>query len=218
MERRRQSGFSLLELLVVVALLSLLAGILLPVYANSREKARQSACFSNMKQLALAQMLYIQDWDERLPHWYYSVTKPDGTWVRFLFWVEFFRPYTKGEGVFFDPSFTWPNGAPPANIIAHYCMFTWGPAGNGSAAEPYWRWAGPPLVLAQIVRPSETFTITDGYTTTDLTLGMLIRHHDGVNGAFLDGHARWVKRDWMFKVVQNGRGEYYFRHISADRD
>lgn len=218
MERRRRSGFTLMEMLVVVALLSLLAGILFPVFASSREKARQAMCFSNMRQLALAQMLYIQDWDEQLPAWYFPVYKPNGVWEKFIFWVEFFQPYLKNKAVFFDPSFVWKDGEPPANIIANYCMFTWGPDGDGSEARPYWRWAGPPLSLAQIARPSETFNITDGVTTTDFILGMMIRHHDGVNGAFLDGHARWVKRDWMFKVVQNSRGEYRYRHISADRD
>jgi len=60
----RRTGFTLIELLVVIAILSVLAAILFPVFANAREKARQAACQSNLKQLGLAVRLYAQDYDE----------------------------------------------------------------------------------------------------------------------------------------------------------
>jgi prepilin-type N-terminal cleavage/methylation domain-containing protein/prepilin-type processing-associated H-X9-DG protein len=63
---RRLSGFTLIELLVVIAIISLLAAILFPVFARAREKARQAACSSNLRQIGLAVRLYAQDWDETL--------------------------------------------------------------------------------------------------------------------------------------------------------
>ncbi len=65
----RKSGFTLIELLVVIAIIAILAAILFPVFARAREKARQTSCLSNVKQLALGQLMYIQDYDEMTaPH------------------------------------------------------------------------------------------------------------------------------------------------------
>ncbi len=62
-----RKGFTLIELLVVIAIIAILAAILFPVFAKAREKARQTSCLSNMKQIGLASMMYAQDYDERLP-------------------------------------------------------------------------------------------------------------------------------------------------------
>ncbi len=63
----RKQGFTLIELLVVIAIIAILAAILFPVFARAREKARQSACLSNCKQLGLAVMQYVQDYDGMYP-------------------------------------------------------------------------------------------------------------------------------------------------------
>ena len=60
---RKRRAFTLIELLVVIALVSLLAGVLFPVFVQAREKARQTACLSNLKQIAAALALYRQDYD-----------------------------------------------------------------------------------------------------------------------------------------------------------
>ncbi|MHB8996396.1 MAG: type II secretion system protein [Armatimonadota bacterium] len=60
-------GFTLVELLVVVSIIAVLASILLPVFARAREKARQTSCLSNVRQLVLAFGLYSDDCDELLP-------------------------------------------------------------------------------------------------------------------------------------------------------
>lgn len=67
-DRRESAGFTLIELLVVIAIIAILAAILFPVFAQAREKARQTSCLSNMKQLGTAFMMYTQDYDERLPN------------------------------------------------------------------------------------------------------------------------------------------------------
>jgi prepilin-type N-terminal cleavage/methylation domain-containing protein len=65
MKNRR--GFTLIELLVVIAIIAILAAILFPVFAQAREKARQTSCLSNLKQIGLAFKMYVQDYDERWP-------------------------------------------------------------------------------------------------------------------------------------------------------
>ena len=55
----RRNGFTLIELLVVIAIIAILAAILFPVFAQAREKARQTQCTNNMKQNALAVLQYI---------------------------------------------------------------------------------------------------------------------------------------------------------------
>ncbi len=63
----RRQGFTLIELLVVIAIIAILAAILFPVFAKAREKARQTSCASNEKQLGLAFIQYVQDNDETMP-------------------------------------------------------------------------------------------------------------------------------------------------------
>jgi len=215
---RANRGFTLMELLVVVAIIAILAAILFPVLAQAREKARQTICLSNMQQLARAQSMYLQDWDEHLPQWWeYGPPRPE-PYDWFTFWTEYFQPYLHNSGVFHCPSFTWgPEGPDLGEKLADYSLFTWGPSGEGMPDDPYWRWAGPPLTLAQVNRPSETFNLMDGSTTTLMTRGLIVRHSEGMNAGFLDGHSKWMTRDQVYSVTRDDGGEYYDRYISADR-
>jgi prepilin-type N-terminal cleavage/methylation domain-containing protein len=63
----RHRGFTLIELLVVIAIIAILAAILFPVFAKAREKARQTQCLNNQKQLVTAALIFAQDHDEQLP-------------------------------------------------------------------------------------------------------------------------------------------------------
>ncbi|MBC7808436.1 MAG: prepilin-type N-terminal cleavage/methylation domain-containing protein, partial [Akkermansiaceae bacterium] len=62
-----RNGFTLIELLVVIAIIAILAAILFPVFAQARDKARQTSCLSNIKQLGLAMVQYTIDYDETYP-------------------------------------------------------------------------------------------------------------------------------------------------------
>jgi prepilin-type N-terminal cleavage/methylation domain-containing protein len=67
--KTRRFGFTLIELLVVIAIIATLAGILFPVFAQAREKARQTMCNANLRNIILATAQYAQDADERFPFW-----------------------------------------------------------------------------------------------------------------------------------------------------
>ncbi|MBC8134872.1 MAG: DUF1559 domain-containing protein [Fibrella sp.] len=93
---QRRFAFTLIELLIVIAIIAILAAILFPVFAQAREKARQSSCLSNLKQLSVAHLMYTQDYDETF------VT----SWARgfpgdFNFFVQ---PYLKSLAVLHCPS------------------------------------------------------------------------------------------------------------------
>ena len=109
--KRIKSGFTLIELLVVIAIIAILAAILFPVFAQAREKARETSCISNMKQIALALRMYSNDYDERLFASGMLPTMPataaDGqNIVRMIGGgtVFFLQPYTKNEQIFKCPS------------------------------------------------------------------------------------------------------------------
>jgi prepilin-type N-terminal cleavage/methylation domain-containing protein/prepilin-type processing-associated H-X9-DG protein len=94
---RRRRGFTLIELLVVIAIIAILAAILFPVFAQAREKARQSTCLSNLKQIGLAHQMYWQDYDETtVTSW--SLGFPG----EFSWYVQ---PYMKNLKIMFCPSF-----------------------------------------------------------------------------------------------------------------
>lgn len=94
---RSKNGFTLIELLVVIAIIAILAAILFPVFAQAREKARQTSCLSNNKQLATAIMMYAQDYDEQYPNGLQQDWWMD-TWVRTT------QPYVKNFQVYRCPS------------------------------------------------------------------------------------------------------------------
>ena len=72
----RKRGFTLIELLVVIAIIAILAAILFPVFAKAREKARQTSCLSNLRQIGTAILSYAQDNDEQFPIGDYSSGAP----------------------------------------------------------------------------------------------------------------------------------------------
>ena len=96
---RSTKGFTLIELLVVIAIIAILSAILFPVFAKAREKARQSQCTSNMKQIGLALTQYVQDYDESMPNLYYVAADANQYWWEFMI-----QPYLKSTAIYQCPS------------------------------------------------------------------------------------------------------------------
>lgn len=87
---RKRRGFTLIELLVVITIIAILASILFPVFAQAREKARQTTCLSNLKQVGQGLLMYAGDYDETLP-WAHNPRGP----VETKGWYDLIEPYVK---------------------------------------------------------------------------------------------------------------------------
>jgi prepilin-type N-terminal cleavage/methylation domain-containing protein/prepilin-type processing-associated H-X9-DG protein len=95
---RSRHAFTLIELLVVIAIIAILAAILFPVFAQAREKARQTSCLSNLKQIGIALTMYQSDYDSMYP------PSQLGTGTNIVSWPSMIQPYIKNEQVFVCPS------------------------------------------------------------------------------------------------------------------
>ncbi|MDX1932367.1 MAG: DUF1559 domain-containing protein [Capsulimonadales bacterium] len=118
MNSARSTAFTLIELLVVIAIIAILAAILFPVFAQAREKARQTSCLSNTKQLGLGIMMYLQDYDERFYPHVTERTAPVGTpdtaegRAPFSYKTKI-DPYVKNQQIYKCPSApAWPTPGP----------------------------------------------------------------------------------------------------------
>ncbi|MEN6547601.1 MAG: DUF1559 domain-containing protein [Armatimonadia bacterium] len=212
-------GFTLIELLVVIAIIAILAAILFPVFAKAREKARQSSCLSNVKQLCLGTLSYVQDYDERFPGAYqmsYGITGRLSGAVDAVYTADLIYPYTKNDQIFDCPSTTvtavvngnygWNVAVCPYNgpgialgtVVAPancYLLMDAGPygVGAGNATNPggsFWYIPGTAGLLGR----DPTVVQPNGYAInanlqSDFGTG---RHNQGVNVGFVDGHAKWL--------------------------
>ena len=205
MQRR---GFTLIELLVVIAIIAILAAILFPVFAKAREKARQSSCLSNIKQIMLAILQYTQDYDETIP----DINRAGGPYNH-VPWNAQIEPYIKNSQVFVCPSnkFNHCGTAGSWAYVAWYNYFpisygfnTWN--GGGSAGTGPWVGYRSPRgqSLGWVKQPANCIFIGDHwgcyqwYWTTanavDTWNGGTVKraHNEGGNFAFMDGHAKWI--------------------------
>ena len=213
---RSRAGFTLIELLVVIAIIAVLAAILFPVFAQSREKARQTVCLSNQKQLGTGVLLYLQDYDERI-FYFGSKTSPSVSHTGVVLkqekdvansrWWNLLIPYLHSQKVLVCPSDDLPTLSEDTkdfySIPRSYMA--------SRATEG--------LALSQIPVSSDAIVITEkwghyyGYKdiiTGDFWLAAPYghfnylpnidemevvgnRHHGGVISVFFDGHARWLR-------------------------
>ena len=112
----RGTGFTLIELLVVIAIIAILAAILFPVFSRAREKARQSSCGSNLRQVQLAIAQYAQDYDERHPHTWFTANGQWDDWPGGYQWEEAVLPYVKNDQLFVCPSASAIRYVPDTNL------------------------------------------------------------------------------------------------------
>jgi prepilin-type N-terminal cleavage/methylation domain-containing protein/prepilin-type processing-associated H-X9-DG protein len=211
---RKRNGFTLIELLVVIAIIAILAAILFPVFAKAREKARQSSCASNLKQLSLAIMGYAQDYDETLVFTVAVVPAGyPGSHVvcpgNLGHWTGATAPYVKNTQVFICPSGKKPSfccdptprsydlNAACAGLCAGYTMSQMPvPAQTIVIADSaYNRAFGPVSNLNWDGSDSKGYVQGNpGRPMPHAPVGFLAyRHSDGINLGFLDGHVKWAK-------------------------
>jgi prepilin-type N-terminal cleavage/methylation domain-containing protein/prepilin-type processing-associated H-X9-DG protein len=219
MPHRNCRAFTLIELLVVIAIIAILAAILFPVFAQAREKARQTSCLSNVKQLVTGLMMYSQDYDESFCPRYsgpYPNPPPSG-WLprlkslKYYSWMDMAETYTKSTGISVCPSS--PVGARDRSLLNYAISSSvGGEAGTGITQR-----------LAAVENPSERIYVTDGpadvmawhdacWGRADWFLpGAAVnrkqnqgskqadayegRHQRRVNMAFVDGHAQSMNPD-----------------------
>ncbi len=194
-------GFTLIELLVVIAIIAILAAILFPVFARAREKARQTSCLNNMKQLGLGMLMYVQDYDEMFPGMNNGI-KPDvpvipgsdfcynsGNGNYYHSWAAVIYPYVKNVQIYRCPSTKYncygvAYGVPASGINE---------AQTGTTSI-----FGRPA-QAEIKRPSEIMMIGEKgagggnqYILSGQYYAGRMDHNGGSNIAFFDGHAKWM--------------------------
>jgi prepilin-type N-terminal cleavage/methylation domain-containing protein/prepilin-type processing-associated H-X9-DG protein len=218
------TAFTLIELLVVIAIIAILAAILFPVFAQAREKARQTACLSNTRQISLAINQYIQDYDELLPFEILR-TSTGSTAADYQTWDEALYTYTKSAGIYLCPSDTVKkignNGTYPASYFCNSRVL------RSSTGFP----PSAPFALAQFPEPSNTIAMAEvNYTsatnfraylmcngTNPATVAEIMidnppagnpkariaynRHAGGSNYVFIDGHAKWYRLEQTLAPV-----------------
>jgi prepilin-type N-terminal cleavage/methylation domain-containing protein len=177
-----RSAFTLIELLVVIAIIAILAAILFPVFAQAREKARQTTCLSNLKQVGLGFMMYSQDYDEVMPPWTSNAcgTLPGGAFGFQYLFPKLIDPYIKNgaeqtsatggdlKGVWACPT-TKASLSSFSNTYA-YNYYSLGGisncSGNNTLSTAYAPFNAQdyatPAAQAALGRPAETYMIMDG--------------------------------------------------------
>jgi prepilin-type N-terminal cleavage/methylation domain-containing protein/prepilin-type processing-associated H-X9-DG protein len=218
-----RKGFTLIELLVVIAIIAILAAILFPVFARAREKARQTSCLSNLKQLGIATMMYVQDYDEMYPQ------SDDWANVGGLRYQppDLIYPYVKNGQLFACASgnYTVPRSATPPGGS------TWWSQYFSEISYGYnWRigrtanWRKP-MKLGKLSQPADTLVWGDAMNldlcwnayrvayagvcgwqvNCDFTSAWPkpdnTRHNGGSNITFGDGHAKWMNGNSIIQAA-----------------
>jgi len=117
---KSSKGFTLIELLVVIAIIAILAAILFPVFAQAPEKARQASCISNNKQVGLAILQYVQDYDELFPSGVSFLPGTTNAMAPGRAWAGETYPYSKSGQVLKCPDDPTPTVAATATVPVLY--------------------------------------------------------------------------------------------------
>ncbi len=184
---RSKKGFTLIELLVVIAIIAILAAILFPVFAKAREKARQTACTSNGKQISLAMTMYMADYDQIVGTWFGSVPQFDQ--------VACLTPYIKNEQIWLCPSGPYRsvddyNGA---CVRPNHTVYAFDVALLGLPETRLDNPSGTILMAERDQGCNYMFSCDSCHGYSDTVNSMVAYHSDGCIAGFVDGHAKWMK-------------------------
>ena len=218
---RIRQGFTLIEILVVVAIIAMLAAILFPVFSRARENARKTSCLSNLKQITTAWTMYAQDYDEKVcPSYYYT----DGfdhehAWDFDLIWggyvdgnpqsytVGLLGPYTKNGQINNCPSFYGQAWGRPYTGYAYNATYI----GGDDLSDI------PTAHLAQISDPVNTVLFADGGFGNPVSAQNYLRapsdglylagkvhflHNTTANVAYADGHVKSATRIYLYDAAE----------------
>ncbi|HEX2951226.1 MAG TPA: DUF1559 domain-containing protein, partial [Armatimonadota bacterium] len=165
-------GFTLIELLVVIAIIAILAAILFPVFAKAREKARQTQCMNNQKQLATSVLMYSQEHDEKFP-----ATK--SMWTDIDVPAKIKQCPTAGKSVV--NAYVYDNNLDGIAL--------------GDIDFPIETWV---TADGQYTSQGNGYYDNVAYTQADLSA----RHNNGTVASYADGHVEMVKKmDYSMKIM-----------------
>jgi prepilin-type processing-associated H-X9-DG protein/prepilin-type N-terminal cleavage/methylation domain-containing protein len=186
--RQRSAGFTLVELLVVLGIITILIGILLPAFSKAREQARKTACASNLRVIGQALVMYVNANKGRLPN-----GNPPATWEDYAgqndVLVTFARDFVKGPQVFGCPS---DREAPPLQITTGDPSFSTSARSGYDFYSIYWAPEYGPLMVKMQGKGSQRRMAPLAWDIDGAKQGSLYRNHKGGgNVLFADGHVEW---------------------------
>jgi len=198
-----KKGFTLIELLVVIAIIAILAAILFPVFAKAREKARQTSCLSNEKQLILGCKMYATDNEGKFPAVTYTPNHG------FDWWFNQISPYVNNNQLFLCPATLSYASWLHTTYAPDWAMFCWDnflPEDDcTSPAKTVYLWESPcreytrPIAMGN-PRISPCQTGNPNEDPVPWVAPWTATHSEGENLGYVDGHVKWHR---CIAVAQN---------------